>query len=128
VVLLAGDTAFALLAFSGPPDGVTIKGALHPLDEGIIRVSFSDQLTAEEVDLDGADRIRPMVRRWAFDWHGRLQLPIEYWLPRSWSAGAEAVVGLPILRHHERQRALAHRLARGAGWPMPLESTPRTDR
>lgn len=115
VLLLAGDTAFALLAFSGPPDRVEIKGALHPLDEGVIRVSFSDQL-GDEVTVERAERFRPMVRRWSLDWHGRLQLPIEYWLPLPPSARASAVHAM--LPHHERQRAMAHALARAAGWPM----------
>jgi hypothetical protein len=122
VLLLAGDTAFALLAFSGPPDRVEIKGALHPLDEGVIRVSFSDQL-GDEVVVEGAERFRPVVRRWSLDWHGRLQLPIEYWLPLPPSApvGSAAQAMLP---HHERQRDMAHALARAAGWPMP---TPDAD-
>jgi hypothetical protein len=110
VLLLAGDTGFALVAFSGPPGGVTMKGALHPLDEGVIRVSFSDEI-ADEGDL---------VRRWAFDWHGRLQLPIEYRVPTPWAASA----GVPapseaVGAQHERQRAVAHKLAAAAGWPMP---------
>ena len=117
VLLLAGDTAFALLAFSGPPDRVEIKGALHPLDEGVIRVSFSDQL-GDEVSVEGAKRFRPMVRRWSLDWHGRLQLPIDYWLPLPPSARVDSAVQA-MLRHHERQRAMAHALARAAGWPMP---------
>lgn len=117
VLLLAGDTAFALLAFSGPPDGVTISGALHPLDEGVIRVSFNDQLAADEVELAGLGKIRPMVRQWAFDWHGRLQLPIEYWLPFPRRVQFDPPTSL-ALGHHERQRAMAHKLARAAGWPI----------
>jgi hypothetical protein len=117
VLLLAGSTAFALLAFSGTPDHVTMSGALHPLDEGVIRVSFNDQPAADEVHVDGAESFRPMVRQWAFDWHGRLQLPIEYWLTRAWPPAAEPVVK-PMLAHHERQRVIAHKLARAAGWPL----------
>jgi hypothetical protein len=118
VLLLAGDAAFALLAFSGPPDAVTISGALHPLDEGVIRVSFNDRPAAAEVELEGSDPITPLVRQWAFDWHGRLQLPIEYWLP--FPRRLEDRPGLQTtLQHHERQRAMAHKLARAAGWPMP---------
>jgi hypothetical protein len=117
VLLLAGETAFALLAFSGSPEAVTISGALHPLYEGIIRVSFNDQPAPDDVDVDGMERFRPMVRQWSFDWHGRLQLPIEYWLPGTWPPAAQPIIG-PTLRHHERQRAVAHKLARGAGWPM----------
>jgi hypothetical protein len=123
VLLLAGDTAFALVAFSGPPDGVTINGALHPLHEGMIRVSFSDQLAADEVEIGGVPRFKPMVRQWRFDWHGRLQLPIEYWVPRFWEPAADEVMGVD-LRHHKRQRAMAHHLARAAGWPMPAEGGP----
>lgn len=118
VLLLAGDTAFALLAFSGPPDRVEIKGALHPLDEGVIRVSFSDQ-RGDQVTMEGAERFRPVVRRWSFDWHGRLQLPIEYWLPLPPSVRVDSAVQA-MLPHHERQRAMAHALARAAGWPMPV--------
>jgi hypothetical protein len=121
VLVLAGDTAFALLAFSGPPDGVTIKGALHPLQEGMVRVSFNDQLAVDEVDLEGVERFRPMIRQWSFDWHGRLQLPIEYWLPRAWEPAAEEIMR-PTVLHHERQRAMAHHLARAAGWPMSAEN------
>jgi len=118
VLLLAGDTAFALLAFSGSPDDVTISGALHPLDEGVIRVSFNDQLAVDEVDLDGVERVRPMVRQWAFDWHGRLQLPIEHWLPLTQPVRGDSPIRV-TLRHHERQRTMAHKLAKAAGWPMP---------
>src|SRR5690348_452625 len=78
VLLLAGSTAFALLAFSGEAGGVTIKGALHPLDEGVIRVSFSDQPTENPAKPGGEESFAAMVRRWSFDWHGRLQLSIEY--------------------------------------------------
>jgi hypothetical protein len=123
VLLLAGTEAFALVAFSGSPEGVTIKGALHPLDEGVIRVSFSDQLDPEEIDLDGIERFQPMVRRWAFDWHGRLQLPIAHWLPRQWPPEAVAVIASEV-GHQERQRAMAHKLAMAAGWPMPAEGEP----
>jgi hypothetical protein len=123
VLLLAGDTAFALIAFSGPADGVTIKGALHPLLEGMIRVSFSDQLAADEVKIGGLEPFKPTIRQWRFDWHGRLQLPIEYWVPRYWAPTAKAAketMGIDLL-HHERQRAMAHKLARAAGWPMHAE-------
>jgi hypothetical protein len=119
VLLLASDTAFALIAFSGPPDGVTIKGALHPLDERKIRVSFNDQL-ADEVVMEGVERFRPMSREWSFDWHGRLQLPIRYWLPRPLPATTKQVLGM-TLSHHQRQRAMAHKLASAAGWPLPTE-------
>jgi hypothetical protein len=121
VLLLAGDTAFAVVAFSGPPDGVTIKGALHPLDEGVIRVSFSDQLADNEVAVEGMQPFRPMIRRWSFDWHGRLQLPIEHWLPLLQPVPGDSTIWV-TLRHHERQRAMAHKLARAAGWPLPAES------
>jgi hypothetical protein len=117
VLLLAGDKAFALLAFSGPPDGVTISGALHPLDEGVIRVSFNDRLAKDEVEVPGAARVRPMARQWAFDWHGRLQLPIEYWLPFRGEQQVD-LADRAILRHHDRQRAMAHKLASAAGWPL----------
>ena len=123
VLLLASDTAFALLAFSGKPDAVTLKGALHPIDEHIIRVSFADELSAQDVEANGVDRFKPMIRRWSFDWHGRFQQTIEYWLE----------LGLPpisadspfwlTLRHHGRQRAMAHKLATAAGWPMPAEGS-----
>jgi hypothetical protein len=122
LLLLAGDTAFALVAFSGPPEGVEIKGALHPLDEGVIRVSFSDQL-GDEVTVQAAERFRPIVRRWSFDWHGRLQLPIEYWLPLAPSVRVDSAVQA-MLPHHERQRGMAHKLARAAGWPMPRADSP----
>ena len=126
VLLLAGDTAFALVAFSGPPDGVEIKGALHPLDEGVIRVSFSDQL-GDEVTVEGAKRFRPVVRRWSFDWHGRLQLPIEYWLPLPPSVRVDsAAQAMP--QPDERQRSMAHKLARAAGWPMPTVNSPASSR
>ena len=118
VLLLAGDTAFALLAFAGPPDRITISGALHPLDEGVIRVSFNDQPAAVDVEIGASEPIRPMVRQWAFDWHGRLQLPIEYWLPLTRQLNREAVLQT-VIDHHERQRAMAHKLAKAAGWPMP---------
>jgi hypothetical protein len=124
VLLLAGDTAFALVAFSGPPDGVEIKGALHPLDEGVIRVSFSDQL-GDQIAAEEAERFTPMVRRWSFDWHGRLQLPIEYWLPLPPSVRVNSAVQA-MLPHHERQRMIAHKLARAAGWPMPTLDSPQT--
>jgi hypothetical protein len=117
VLLLVGDKAFALIAFSGPADGVEIKGALHPLDEGVIRVSFSDQLAAEEVKVPEMAPFQPMVRRWSFDWHGRLQLPIEYWPPSPWWERVPSA--RTMLIHHERQRAVAHKLASAAGWPMP---------
>jgi hypothetical protein len=119
VLLLASDTAFALIAFSGPPDAVTIKGALHPLDEGVIRVSFSDELAAEPVEVRGMEAGRPMVRRWSFDWHGRLQLPIEYWVWPAWPADPTLEA---TQNHHTRQRAMAHKLAAAAGWPMPSDS------
>lgn len=121
VLLLAGDTAFALLAFSGPPDAVTMKGALHPLDEGVIRVSFSDQPAGDEVTVDGIEPFRPMIRRWSFDWHGRLQLPIEYRLPLLPAIPGDSA-SWATLRHHERQQVMAHKLAAAAGWPMPAES------
>jgi hypothetical protein len=121
VLLLAGDAAFALLAFSGPPDGITISGALHPLDEGVIRVSFNDQPAPAAVELEGSEPFRPIVRQWAFDWHGRLQLPIEYWLPFPRRLDDERSIQT-TLRHHERQRAMAHKLARAAGWPMPEDT------
>jgi hypothetical protein len=123
VLLLAGDTAFALLAFSGPPDGITISGALHPLDEGVIRVSFNDRRAAVDVEVEGSEPVRPMVRQWALDWHGRLQLPIEYWLPFPLQIEHEPVFQM-VVQHHERQRAMAHTLARAAGWPMPAGATP----
>jgi hypothetical protein len=119
VLVLAGGTAFAIVAFSGPSDNVTFNSALHPLQEGMVRVSFNDQIAADEVDVAGVERVRPMIRQWSFDWHGRLQLPIEYWLPRSWGAAEEIV--RPTMLHHERQRAMAHHLARAAGWPMPAD-------
>jgi hypothetical protein len=122
VLLLAGDTAFALLAFSGQPERITISGALHPLDEGVIRVSFNDQPAAVDVEVEGSQPVRPMIRQWAFDWHGRLQLPIEYWLPFPRRLEAEPVFEM-VVAHHERQRAVAHRLARAAGWPMPQAAT-----
>jgi hypothetical protein len=118
VLLLAGDTAFALLAFAGAPDRITISGALHPLDEGVIRVSFNDQPAAVDVEIGGSEPIRPIVRQWAFDWHGRLQLPIEYWLPLTRQLDSEAVLAT-VSDHYERQRAMAHKLAKAAGWPMP---------
>ncbi len=120
VLVLAGDTAFAIVAFSGPPDGVTISGALHPLQEGMVRVSFNDRLATAEIELDGVGPIRPMIRQWTFDWHGRLQLPIEYWLQGPWTSAAGQLAGSALL-HHERQRAMAHTLARAAGWPMQPE-------
>jgi hypothetical protein len=115
-LLLVGDRAFAVVAFSGPPDAVTIKGALHPLDERIVRVSFSDQAAPDEVEVDG-ESVRPMVRRWAIDWHGRKQVAIEYWLPFVQPPSDELLQA--TLRQHERQQAAAHRIARAAGWPMP---------
>jgi hypothetical protein len=121
VLVLAGDTAFALLAFSGEPDSVTMSGALHALDEGVIRVSFSDQRAKEDIDLDGGRRVTPMVRKWAFDWHGRLQLPIEYWLSPLSPIPADSPL-LITMRGHERQRAVAHKLARAAGWPLPAQA------
>jgi hypothetical protein len=121
VLLLAGDAAFALVAFSGSADRVTINGALHPLHEGMVRVSFSDQHATDEEDVEGVERFRPIIRQWSFDWHGRLQLPIEYWLPRFWAPAAAEIMG-PTLLHHERQRAMAHHLARAAGWPLPAEN------
>jgi hypothetical protein len=118
-LLLAGDTAFALLAVSGSAERVTLKGALHPLDEGIIRVSFSDQLADAEVDLDGITGFKPMTRQWKLDWHGRLQIPIDYWLEHSWPpVPGDSPIRI-TLQHHERQRAMAHKLASAAGWPMP---------
>jgi hypothetical protein len=117
VLLLAGDRAFALLAFSGSRDDVTMSGALHPLDEGVIRVSFNDQLTVDDVDVEGVERFRPIVRQWAFDWHGRLQLPIEYWLPLLPPVRGDSSIRVTLM-HHERQRAVAHKLARAAGWPL----------
>jgi hypothetical protein len=123
VLLLASDTAFALIAFSGPPESVTIKGALHPLLEDMVRVSFSDQRPTEDVEV-GMARIRPIVRQWRIDWHGRLQQPVEYWLPQSWG-DATTDPGVEVIRrHHERQRAMAHQLAWAAGWPMPVEPVP----
>src|SRR5262249_15184999 len=80
VLLLAGGTACALLAFSGPQGAVTLKGALHALDEGLIRVSFSDQPAAASVAVEEIDSFLPMIRTWSFDWHGRLQLTIKHWL------------------------------------------------
>jgi hypothetical protein len=124
VLVLAGDSAFAIVAFSGPPDGVRLNGALHPLREGMVRVSFNDRLADDEVDVDGMERFKPMIRQWTFDWHGRLQLPIEYWLPRHWPPAAEAIVG-PDAQHHERQRGMAHHLASVAGWPMPADNGSR---
>jgi hypothetical protein len=121
VLLLAGDAAFALMAFSGPPDGVTLKGALHPFHEGTVRVSFSDEPARDEVAVEGQlERVRPMVRRWSFDWHGRTPVSIEHWLPRQWGAVEPPLES--TLRRHERQRAMAHRLARSAGWPMSPDS------
>jgi hypothetical protein len=117
VLLLAGETAFALLAFSGSEDDVSMSGALHPLDEGVIRVSFNDQLVTEDVDGDDAQRLRPIVRQWVFDWHGRLQLPIEYRLPLLPEAESDSPTSVTVM-HHERQRAVAHKLARAAGWPL----------
>ena len=121
VLLLAGDAAFALMAFSGPPDGVTLKGALHPFHEGTVRVSFSDESASDEVAVEGQlERVRPMVRRWSFDWHGITPVSIEHWLPRQWGAVEPPLES--TLRRHERQRAMAHRLARSAGWPMSADS------
>jgi hypothetical protein len=122
-LLLVGDGAFAVVAFSGPPDAVTVKGALHPLDEGIVRVSFSDQFAVDEVDVDG-ESVRPIVRRWAIDWHGRKQVPIEYWLPFVKAPRDDSPLQ-PTLRHHNRQRTAAHRLAKAAGWPMPDQPVAR---
>jgi hypothetical protein len=117
VLLLAGDRAFALLAFSGASNDVTMSGALHPLDEGVIRVSFNDQPAADDVDIGGAERFKPIVRQWVFDWHGRLQLPIEHWLPPLPTVRDDSPVSVALI-HHERQRLVAHKLARGAGWPL----------
>jgi hypothetical protein len=122
VLLLAGGTAFALVAFSGPPDGVTINGALHPLDEGVVRVSFNDRLADADLAVPGMPGIRPMIRQWSFDWHGRLQLPIEHWVLQFWPPVAGPGIDVSR-RHHERQRAMARKLARAAGWPMPADDS-----
>jgi hypothetical protein len=121
VLVLAGDGAFAIVALSGPPDGVTISGALHPFQEGMVRVSFNDRREDEEVEIEGLQRFKPLVRQWSFDWHGRLQLPLEYWVPGSWPSAEPALIGATV-RQHERERAMAHTLARAAGWPMTPEA------
>jgi hypothetical protein len=116
-LLAVGDTAFVLLSFAAPAGGVTMNGALHPLDERIIRVSFNDR-RGDEVVLQGGESATPMIRQWAFDWHGRLQLPIEYWLPLATPVRPDHAL-FPDLELHDRQRMAALRLARAAGWPMP---------
>jgi hypothetical protein len=121
VLLLAGETAFALLAFSGPQGGVTLKGALHALDEGLIRVSFSDQSAADHVVVETVEPFVPMIRTWSFDWHGRLQLTIEHWLPDLLPPIPDDSMIWPDLHHHDRQRAMAHKLASAAGWPIRPE-------
>ena len=126
VLVLASDTAFAIVAPSSSANRVTLSGALHPLREGMARVSFNDRLLDDEVDVEGMERFKPMIRQWTFDWHGRLQLPIEYWLPRDWAPAAEAVVRQDM-QDHARQRAMAHHLARAAGWPMPAEDRSGAD-
>lgn len=113
VLVLASETAFAIVAFSSSTDPVTVNGALHPLREGMVRVSFNDRLADDEVDIDGIRRFKPMIRQWTFDWHGRLQLPIEYWLPLSPPAPDDSPIQI-TLRDHERQRGMAHHLARAA--------------
>jgi hypothetical protein len=122
VLLISGDRAFVVVAFSGPPDAITIKGALHTVDDALIAVSFADRVAEDDVALTNGQRETPMIRQWSFDGPGNRQVHIDHWVPSAWWKDVEPLAS--PLAYQDRQRTVAHSIARAAGWPLPPEPAP----
>jgi hypothetical protein len=125
LLLVASDAAVAVLALDEIPGGVTIKGDLYPIQDDAMRVSFADRLEAEvEAEGDPAvEPFKPVTREWSFRRGEGLRLHVAYWV---WPP-----LDSPVKDHFKaklaqdkRQRAVAHKLASAAGWPMPPSDEP----
>ena len=117
LLLIAGDQALVIINFTGTRDAVTLNGELHPIRLGLMEASFEDTL-GERVARDVAEPFTPIVRRWTFQREDGFGREIAYRVTHSYPPSAQPSIG-PELAHYRRREAVAHRLARALGWPLP---------
>jgi len=126
LLVVASEVAVAVLALDEVPAGATIKGDLHPIQDDAMRVSFVDRLEAE-VEAEGdpaAKPFKPITREWSFRRGEGFRLHIAYWVSPPLDSPAEDHFNAKLAQD-TRQRAVAHKLASAAGWPMPASDEAR---
>jgi hypothetical protein len=116
-LLLSGDRGVVELTLIVVEGGPEIKGELLPLTNVPLTACFTE---TREATKDGQQR---MVDRWDFRWPGAEErtMLVEYWAPCE-RAALDGDRLQDERTYQESQRALALRLARSAGWPLPPEA------
>jgi len=119
LMMVVGDSAIASLNLSGPADAVTLTGESHPIRMGLMEASFVEEL-GERVAKDVPEPFIPIIRRWTFTREDGFGREIAYWVPHSCPPSAQSSVR-PELTLFARREAVARRLARAMGWPLPRD-------